>query len=68
MSDEMEKAKKAATQADADTKAGVISLTGKPLEGEALARFQKARNASTFLKATYNEDGTMTSDTKKLVE
>ena len=68
MSEEMENAKKAAAQADADTKAGVISLTGKPLDGTALERFPKARNASTFLQSTYNEDGTMKADTQKLVE
>jgi len=49
-------------------KSGVISLTGKPLEGEALEQFQKAFNASALLRSTYNEDGTMKPDTKKLVE
>lgn len=68
MSKEMEKAKQMARQADADVKAGVTSLTGKKLEGEAAAKFKKAYDGSAMLQAMYNPDGTMKSDMKKIVE
>ena len=47
---------------------GVTSITGKPLEGDALAKFKGAYEASALLRGSYNPDGTLKADTKKIAE
>ena len=53
---------------DKATEKGITSLTGKPLQGKALADFKIAFDKSALLRGTYNEDGTMKSDVQSITE
>lgn len=64
----MRKAKGAGKAEDTTKRDGVTSITGKALTGDALVKFKGAYDASALLRSSYNADGTLKDDTKKIVE
>jgi len=68
MADPVQDAKVAARAEDKEKKDGITSLTGKALEGDALAKFSKVYEKSPMIRANYNADGSLKADVKKLVE
>jgi hypothetical protein len=47
---------------------GATSITGQPLEGEALEKFKGLYEKSAMVRASYNPDGSLKADVEKITE